>query len=289
MIDEQLEEQASLYALGVLEPDEKTAFEDQLSKNEELQRLVGDLTAAAASIAHSAPKRLPPPHLEAAIMREIGSAKSGAPAFAAALWIPWAIAAGLALSTALLFVSREKVANKVTQLEAAQQHAQAEAARLATERDRVASKAAELEKREAEARTKIATMGFERERLAKELARLQERDSLSQMQIATLTSKLAEAPKATAFVIWDAENQRGVLTTVDVPPNAADRDYQLWVVDPKYQIPVDAGVFTVKSGEATKILFKPKQQVSSADAFAVSLERKGGVPKAEGPMVLVGK
>jgi anti-sigma-K factor RskA len=29
--------------------------------------------------------------------------------------------------------------------------------------------------------------------------------------------------------------------------------------------------------------------VTSADAFAVSLERKGGVPKAEGPMVLVGK
>ena len=289
MIDEQLEEQASLYALGVLEPAEKTAFEDQLAGNEELQRLVDDLSAVAASIAHSAPPRLPPPHVEAAILREIRSAKSAAPAFAAARWIPWAIAAALALSTAALFVSREKMASKVTQLEAAQQHAQAEAGRFATERDRVATKAAELEKREAEARTKIATLGFERERLAKELARLQERDSLSQMQIATLTSKLAEAPKATAFVIWDAENQRGVLTAVDVPPNAADHDYQLWVVDPKYQIPVDAGVFSVKSGGTTKILFKPKQPVASADAFAISLERKGGVPKAEGPIVLVGK
>ncbi|MDP9004441.1 MAG: anti-sigma factor, partial [Verrucomicrobiota bacterium] len=147
----------------------------------------------------------------------------------------------------------------------------------------------DLEKRDAASNARIVALNRERDQKAAEIARLEERDSLSQMQIATLSSKLAEAPKATAFVIWDAKNQRGVLTAVDVPANTADHDYQLWVVDPKYQIPVDAGVFSVKNGETTKVVFKPKRPVTSADAFAVSLERKGGVPKAEGPMVLVGK
>jgi len=289
MIDEQLEEVASLYALGTLEPGERTAFEEQLAGNEELQRLVDDLTATAANLAHTAPLRMPPPHLEEAIMREIRGSKIVRPNFSAARWVPWALAACLALSTALLFVARTKLEQRVTALQSERQQAQADVAKVATERDQVARKVTDLEKRDSDSSVKIAALARERERMTGELARLQERDSISQMQIATLTSKLSEAPKATAFVIWDAEHQRGVLTAVDVPPNAADHDYQLWVVDPKYQIPVDAGVFSVKNGETTKIVFKPKQRVTSADAFAVSLERKGGVPKAEGPMVLVGK
>lgn len=289
MITEHQEETASLYALGTLEPAERAAFEAELAGNEELQRLVDDLTATAATLACAAPPRMPPPQLEAAILREIRDSKIVRPNFATMRWIPWALAACFALSTGLLFVAHNKSERRVAELQVERQQTRLDLARAATERDRAANQVADLEKRDADANAKIAALSRERERTASEIARLQERDNLSQMQIATLTSKLADAPKATAFVIWDAEKQRGVLTTVDVPPNAADRDYQLWVVDPKYQIPVDAGVFSVKSGEATKILFKPKNPVTSADAFAISLERKGGVPKAEGPIVLVGK
>ncbi|PZR74895.1 MAG: hypothetical protein DLM73_06690 [Chthoniobacterales bacterium] len=289
MIDERIEEQASLYALGVLEANEKAAFEEKIAGDGELQRLVDDLTAAAANIAHSAPPRLPPPHLEAAILQQIRRAGKTSPPLRLERLIPWALAASLALSTALLLFNREKMVHQVTELEAKREQTTAEAATLLTERNRAQGAIAELERRETEARTQIASLGSERERLEKELTRLQERDSFSQMQIATLSSKLAEAPRATAFVIWDAKQQRGILTAVDVPPNAADHDYQLWVVDPKYQIPVDAGVFTVDKNGVAKIPFKPKLPVTSASAFAVSLERKGGVPKAEGPMVLVGK
>jgi anti-sigma-K factor RskA len=53
---------------------------------------------------------------------------------------------------------------------------------------------------------------------------------------------------------------------------------------------VDGGVFTVDpvTGEA-RLIFHAKQPVASVNAFAVTLERKGGVPKAEGPFVLLGK
>lgn len=289
MIDERLEEQASLYALGILEPDEKPEFERELEGNEELQRLVDDLSAAAASLAHNVPLRMPPPHLEAAILREIRESKVVRPAFTPARWVPWALAAGLAVTTGVLFVSRTELKNRVADLRSEQAQAQAEVARLSAERDKTVGKLADLEKREAESNARISAFNREREQMIGEIAQLKERDSFSQMQIATLSSKLEAAPKASAFVIWDAKNQRGVLTAVDVPPNAEDHDYQLWVVDPKYQIPVDAGVFSVKNGQTTKVVFKPKRPITSADAFAVSLERKGGVAKAEGPMVLVGK
>jgi len=289
MIDEQLQDQASLYIFGALEPEEATAFEARLAANTELQHLVDELRETAANIAHSAPLRIPPAHLEGVILDAIRSEKKSVRFPGVANWIPWAIAAGLALSTAWLYLDREKISAKVAGLQSQEEQARFQAAAVSADRDRAAKNLSELETRAAEARTQIATLGNEREVMAKELARLRERDSLAQMQIAMLTSKVEAAPRATAFVIWDAQNQRGVLTAVDVPPNAADHDYQLWVVDPKYQIPVDAGVFTVEKSGTTKISFKPKLRITSADAFAVSLERKGGVPKAEGPMVLVGK
>ena len=37
-----------------------------------------------------------------------------------------------------------------------------------------------------------------------------------------------------------------------------------------------------------KIDFKPVDEVSEASKFALSVERKGGVPKGEGPIVFIG-
>ena len=74
----------------------------------------------------------------------------------------------------------------------------------------------------------------------------------------------------------------------NLPETAKDKDYQLWVVDPKIANPVDAGVFSVDDKGAVHFHFKPKSSVSGVGTFAVSLEKKGGVPKAEGPMVLAG-
>lgn len=128
----------------------------------------------------------------------------------------------------------------------------------------------------------------DRGRLQRNVARLESRDALARAQIATLSSKLSSAPRATAVVIWDPEKQQGVLKAINVPANARDQDYQLWVVDPQYKQPVSAGVFRVDESGVTRVSFRPEARVKTVEAFAVSLERKGGVPKAEGPMVLAG-
>lgn len=113
--------------------------------------------------------------------------------------------------------------------------------------------------------------------------------TLADYKIATLASLLGNSPQALAVAVWNPANQEGVLTVQKLPALAADKDYQLWVVDPQYPIPVDGGVFRVDpaTGEA-RLNFRPNLPVKTVAKFAVSLERKGGVPKAEGPMVLIG-
>lgn len=121
-------------------------------------------------------------------------------------------------------------------------------------------------------------------------ADLKVQGDLARYQVTALVSMLEGSPKAVAASVWDPAKQEGVLKVDKLPALAANQDYQLWIVDPQYPNPVDGGVFTVdpQTG-AQKVSYKAKQPVSSVAAFAVTLERKGGVPKAEGPFVLLGK
>ena len=107
--------------------------------------------------------------------------------------------------------------------------------------------------------------------------------------IITLTSRLDQPPQALAVAVWDQVRQEGVLKVEKLPALASDQDYQLWVVDPQYPAPVDGGVFTIdaQTGDA-RIRFTARQPVKTVNALAVTRERKGGVPKAEGPCVCWG-
>ena len=131
-----------------------------------------------------------------------------------------------------------------------------------------------------------ARLWHERADLRSEVASLRDRDELNQVRIASLTSKIGSAPDASAIVLWDQEKQRGVIRTKRLPAPPADHDYQLWVVDESHPHPVDGGIFPAAKEE---IDFRPGAAVTVPKAFAVSLEKKGGVPIAEGPMVLVGQ
>jgi anti-sigma-K factor RskA len=231
-VNERLEEQASLYVLGLLEGEEASAFELRLQADAELRALVDQLDAAAAAVAHSAPPHALPPELRDRVLAEARRGKTVA--FPRrSYWLPWAIAACLALTCAYLIAERSGLQKRIT--------------------------------------------------------RLEQRDMLSQVQIASLSSKVKNAPDANAVVVWDEKKQRGVLKVTKLPRNEKNRDYQLWLVDPRYKDPVDGGVFHVVNDGSLRIPFQPASPVREAKGFAISLERKGGVTKAEGPIVLLGK
>ena len=331
MIDEQLQEQASLYVLGALDAEETRAFEAQLAADDELRHHVRELSDAAASLAHAAPARPLPPHLEARVMGAIRAEKPASNITPMRMnWIPWAVAACLALACAVALSQRQRLAQQlaaaqleittarddVAAAESKAAAAQAQVASLATEKDRAEQQVVELERREADARTQLVTLAAARDQALEKLARTeareqrderlareesqreqerqardtgQGRDEFSNVLVATLTSKMSKAPNATAAIVWDAARQRGVLNSSSMPPNTSDRDYQLWIVDSRFADPVDAGVFHVEKPGSARYVFTPKVRIESPAAFAISVERRGGVAKAEGPIVLAGK
>ena len=133
-------------------------------------------------------------------------------------------------------------------------------------------------------------LGEEKNRVAKLTEDMRAQLDLANYKITILASIAKNTPEALAAAVWNPAIQEGVLKVEKLPALLPSQDYQLWVVDPQYENPVDGGVFTVdpQTGE-NRITFKPNQPVKSVAAFAVTLERKGGVPKAEGPFVLLGK
>jgi ABC-type transporter Mla subunit MlaD len=113
---------------------------------------------------------------------------------------------------------------------------------------------------------------------------------LADSKITVLASRAKDNPQALAVVVWDPMKKEGMLQVEKLPSLRANQDYQLWVVDPQYPDPVDGGVFnTDPQSSGARFAFKPKRPIRAMSAFAISRERKGGVAKAEGPIVVHGK
>jgi anti-sigma-K factor RskA len=179
----------------------------------------------------------------------------------ASAWVPWALAAALALvSLAFLWQSaglRSQLnaqANRINELTTSAELARAESADL----------------RQA-------------------VAKLRATNRLANFRIALLDSLLAASPKTIAVSVWDNERQDGVFIVRNLKPLPSDKDYQLWIIDPKYPSPVDAGVFQVDAKGNVREDFRAKAPIQAANQFAVTIEQKGGaaVPNTKA-MVLAG-
>ena len=91
------------------------------------------------------------------------------------------------------------------------------------------------------------------------------------------------SPQSYATVYWDTTSHDVYLLTNNLPLPASDKQYQLWAIfDGK---PVDLGVFNLKK---EKLLIQAKN-AQGAEAFAITLEEKGGSPTPKGDMIVLGK
>jgi len=300
MIDERTEELAALHALDLLEGEERAAFADRLIRDPDLQVLVRELRESANALACTAPLGAPDPDLKARLLQRIEKshpAGNGARLlpFRVPTWIPWAAAAGLAVLAAwlgqtLLATRSEADALQVESRLAELARREAEN-RLSAERIVLGQQVSDSSRQLAEARRQLADTANEilaaNQHAAEVSQQLKLQADLAQFKIATLSSMLGNSPQALAVAVWNPARQEGLLTVEKLPVLAKDQDYQLWVVDPKYKDPVNGGVFSVDPDGVARVPFKPDQPITSAVKFAVTRERKGGVPKAEGPFVLL--
>lgn len=72
MINERLEEQASLHVLGALTEAEAREFKQQMRADPELQSYVSRLSVATEAVAGATPRVEPPAQLRAKILAQIG-------------------------------------------------------------------------------------------------------------------------------------------------------------------------------------------------------------------------
>jgi len=235
MIPEDLQDQAALYALGVLSSGETIAFEKAMSGNPELRAMVREMREAAADIGRTVPSKLPPPELKQRVLREVALEKQANPGSLrrpSLNWLPWAIAAVLLVFCGILAVDRTRLQHRIA----------------ATRAD----------------------------------------ESLSQATLVTLASPNGEHPDAKVTVAWQPDQQSGIIMIHNMPPAGGGRDYQLWAVDAGHKDPINAGIIHVDANGVARVRFKPDQKATQVKAFAISLEREGGVPKREGPIVMIG-
>jgi anti-sigma-K factor RskA len=79
-------------------------------------------------------------------------------------------------------------------------------------------------------------------------------------------------PSSLTTVYWDTRSKDVYLLVNSLPQPAADKQYQLWaLIDGK---PVDAGIFDIQEG----LSFIKMKNIRAAQAFAITLEKKGGSP-----------
>ncbi len=276
MITERHEELASLQALGLLDGTERSELESEISSSQELQDLVTSLGESTAMLALAAPSRPAPAGLKASVLAACTPAPDAARSEPAAtvefpLWryVPWAAAAALALSTTWFATQAFSLRSQNDSLRAQQ--------RL----DQIAYESA---------RNQLAERSLVAEQMITGLGqRLQRSENLARLKVSALASLAGNTAEARAIAVWDPDQQAGLLSFEKLPAIAAEQDYQIWVIDPAYQNPVNGGVFHVSQDGSVSLAFRPDQPVTKATAFAISLEKKGGVPKAEGPIVLLGK
>ena len=134
-----------------------------------------------------------------------------------------------------------------------------------------------------------AALWLERDQWRGEALELRNRDAFSQVRIATLSAQVEAYSASRAVVVWDPEKQRGMIQFAKVPRPASGKDYQLWVIDPKYPKPISGGIVPVGADGVARVSFTTDQPVRRADKFAISVEPAGGMPVATGPIVLLGE
>lgn len=251
-----MEELASAYVLGALDGEELRAFERQLAGDAELRRLVAELRGITALVAGNAPLVEPSAGLRTRLMLDFDDnapargPTADRPRRSYPAFIPWALAAGLA-ALCLLFGYQTQTMRE--QLQVRQQRID-ELARIAD------------------------TLRTERADLHTAVQRLEQSNRLANIRIAVLSAQVKADPKAVAVSVWDNERQSGVMVVHHLKPPPADKDYQLWIIDPRYQTPVDAGILKVDAAGDGRVDFTARRPIEHAKQFAVTEEVKGGAP-----------
>jgi anti-sigma-K factor RskA len=256
--DARLELAADVYALGALDGAELAEFEAHLATGCAIcAARLRETREALAVMPRALPPVPPPPALRARVLERIDAERRATPAPVAlrperrrGRALWWAGWAGLAAAAALLVVVNAQLSRTREEIRALE--------------GRVATLQGELADRE-------RTLGF-----------------LSDPNVRYVSlAGLKPTPEANAWLLWNPRTRQGLLLARGLPVPPTGHAYELWALAGAQ--PVPAGVFSVDAAGRALLRLPALPADHTFDAFAVTLEPAGGVPKPTGPMHLHGK
>lgn len=109
---------------------------------------------------------------------------------------------------------------------------------------------------------------------------------------ATLGAGAVAGVQPAGDVVWSDEMQTGYVRISGLPKNDPSKEqYQLWIVaenqNPK--TPVDGGTFDITTDGEVIIPIDAKVKVQNPQAFAITVEKPGGVVVSDKPHIALGK
>lgn len=261
MISEDQQERGTLYALGLLDADEAIAFEREMTMNPALLTLVRELQETAASLAEvlDEPYVSPPVELRDRVLGQI--AQEARPA--------------------LHIVSR---------VDAPAEPGQVVRPHFAWVPWSIAALLLGCS----------AFLTWDRQNLAHELGQAERLapvhdpappDAFSEIAFCELEPTPDAPVRPRAAALWDAAQRKGVLRISELAPPAAGKDYQLWAVKAGSKLPVNAGVVHLDAEGRADVSFQPDAIPgdNKVVALALSVEKAGGSPTNQGPILFLGK
>jgi anti-sigma-K factor RskA len=260
-------EQAALFVLDALPPEERRAFAAHVAGCVECAAEVRSLSAVPSALAQAVPQVEPSAALRQRVLRSVAGAVSGQEPAASQIvhrsvgLAPWlAMAASLALTVGLAayaFELRERVGDLETRLRTALARADAGDRQIA-----------EVRHAAADAELRVAVLS------APDVARI----DLAGQPV---------APQAAGRGYWS--RSRGLMfTATNLPPLPAGRIYQLWVLTAQ-TAPISNGwLLRPDASGRVGAIFETPVDLPRPTAMAVTIEPDGGVPAPTGDKFLVG-
>jgi anti-sigma-K factor RskA len=261
----QFVEDFELYALGVLDGDDKAQFETHLAGCAECRAKLASARSSLTRLALAAPASTPPPGARERVLesfrasgpkpREAAPHASARRPFGSPAWAWAAAAACVILLVAAVWLANTnlRLSKRLAELELS--HQQLETSNL------------ELKATVARAQTVLDILS-----------------GPQTTQVALSPSSAPSVPHGKAFY----NREKGVLFyTANLHPLSSDHTYELWLI-PTVGNPVDIGIFNTDTQGNGQVIVTSLPQGLTAKAFAVTVEVAGGVPAPKGPIVLVG-
>jgi anti-sigma-K factor RskA len=249
-LHEQFSENLALYALGMLQGEERAALETHLEGcagcRRELEQLRGDMALMALSTAGPVPPRRARQRLIEAVARE---PRQAAVAAARTWWalVPWVVAVAMAVGLVALWLQNSNLQRTIAGLQ-----------------DQTAQQMAELQR----ARDVVSTL-----------------TATNAMRVTLVAAKTPPQPQGKAIYVRDRASLIFLASNLQaLPPQKA---YELWLI-PTSGAPIPAGVFKPDAHGSATVINPPLPAGVQAKAFAITVEPESGSSAPTLPVVMVG-